>query len=476
MCCCAQNGNGHTKHMNQKLLLSKHVPENWAKQALEAESRRDKLIRILMEKGNIPTTAWDETTINSLLQRLSGMDSNNFLGNVGVGEREGRVFSGIVSRRHMSLSHGIGRSGDVGANQPKAAGSSVIARLTQSMVLDLLRRVLQMRSIKDVLVLPCATGMSLTLVFLTLIAKQSKPKRYALWTRMDQKTCFKSVTSAGVLPLVVENARTGDAVHTDLTQLELLLKENLEDIAFVVSTTSCFAPRVPDDVEQIAKLCLQYNVPHVINNAYGLQCNKCVHSVEVACRMGRVDAVIQSTDKNFMVPVGGCIVSSPNAEFLQQVSQIYPGRASLSPVLDLFVTLLEMGQDGYENLRRSRITLASGEFRAMLIRVAERNGERLLISQRNTISFAITLTSTTSADASLFGSMLFTRGVSGARVVKRHGNIARLHENYTFTGYGSSCVDYPCDYVALACAIGTNALDLPVLEQRLNECFHDWKK
>lgn len=28
------------------------------------------------------------------------MDSNNFLGNCGVGEREGRVVSGLVARRH----------------------------------------------------------------------------------------------------------------------------------------------------------------------------------------------------------------------------------------------------------------------------------------------------------------------------------------------------------------------------------------
>ena len=37
------------------------------------------------------------------------------------------------------LGHGIGRSGDITAVQPKAAGSSLIARLTNSMILDLLR-------------------------------------------------------------------------------------------------------------------------------------------------------------------------------------------------------------------------------------------------------------------------------------------------------------------------------------------------
>lgn len=50
------------------------------------------------------------------------MDSNNFLHNVGVGEREGRVACPMVARRHYRLAHGIGRSGDVAAEQPKVGG------------------------------------------------------------------------------------------------------------------------------------------------------------------------------------------------------------------------------------------------------------------------------------------------------------------------------------------------------------------
>ena len=47
------------------------------------------------------------------------MDSNNFPDNIGVGEREARVASDLVARRHFRLAHGIGRSGDVAAEQPK---------------------------------------------------------------------------------------------------------------------------------------------------------------------------------------------------------------------------------------------------------------------------------------------------------------------------------------------------------------------
>lgn len=37
-----------------------------------------------------------------------------------------------------SLGHGVGRSGDIAAVQPKAAGSSVMAKIAEHMALDLL--------------------------------------------------------------------------------------------------------------------------------------------------------------------------------------------------------------------------------------------------------------------------------------------------------------------------------------------------
>jgi len=67
------------------------------------------------------------------------MDSNNFPSSVGVGEREARVACPLVSRRHYRLAHGVGRSGDVGAQQPKAAGSSLLAKLAAVAAGDALR-------------------------------------------------------------------------------------------------------------------------------------------------------------------------------------------------------------------------------------------------------------------------------------------------------------------------------------------------
>lgn len=42
--------------------------------------------------------------------------------------------------------------------------------------------------------------------------------------------------------------------------------------------------------------------------------------------MGRVDAFVQSTDKNFLVPVGGCVIASHDEKFVTEVSQTYPGK------------------------------------------------------------------------------------------------------------------------------------------------------
>ena len=54
------------------------------------------------------------------------MDSNNFPSNCGVGEREARVFSEAVYRRHFGLCHGIGRSGDLGWMRRRDSIHSVV--------------------------------------------------------------------------------------------------------------------------------------------------------------------------------------------------------------------------------------------------------------------------------------------------------------------------------------------------------------
>ena len=105
------------------------------------------------------------------------MDSNNFPDNVGVGEREARVASVLVARRHWGLAHGIGRSGDIAAEQPKAAGSSLLAKLTHLLAADALE-LAGMKEVGSALVVPLATGMAITSALLALRGMRPPTARF----------------------------------------------------------------------------------------------------------------------------------------------------------------------------------------------------------------------------------------------------------------------------------------------------------
>ena len=68
---------------------------------------------------------------------------------------------------------------------------------------------------------------------------------------------------------------------------------------------------------------------------------------------------VQSLDKNFLVPVGGSVVAGFSKEIISAVSRSYPGRGSSSPVLDLFITLLSMGREGFFQLISQRKEVCS---------------------------------------------------------------------------------------------------------------------
>ena len=129
------------------------VSRAYVAQGSQARARRSKLLVSLLSSRRLPKTGWDDASIEAFIADASAMDSNNFLDNVGVGEREGRVFSPLVARRHWNLAHGIGRSGDVAAEQPKAAGSSLLSKLTNLLVADAMR-VAGMEDMGPALVLP----------------------------------------------------------------------------------------------------------------------------------------------------------------------------------------------------------------------------------------------------------------------------------------------------------------------------------
>lgn len=235
-------------------------------------------------------------------------------------------FSDLVAQRHYRFAHGIGRSGDLLEAQPKAVGSTMMAKLTNALILDLIQSMGVMKC-QSCFLLPMATGMTLTLCFLSL-RKQRPKAKYILWSRIDQKSCFKSMTTAGFIPIIINPQRCSEAegLHTDLNDFKAKLESlNREEILCIMSTTSCFAPRNCDDIVKLAEMAKDYNVPHVVNNAYGLQSTYLCHQLQQGQRVGRIDLFVQSTDKNLMVPVGGAIVAGFDAALVQNVAKTYAG-------------------------------------------------------------------------------------------------------------------------------------------------------
>jgi len=45
-----------------------------------------------------------------------------------------------------------------------------------------------------------------------------------------------------------------------------------------------------------------------------------------AQRVGRVDVFVQSTDKNFLVPVGGALVAGFDTLLIEKIGKLYPGK------------------------------------------------------------------------------------------------------------------------------------------------------
>mmetsp|Transcript_19865 Transcript_19865/g.61480 ORF Transcript_19865/g.61480 Transcript_19865/m.61480 type:complete len:467 (-) Transcript_19865:252-1652(-) len=437
------------------------------------------------------------------------MDSNNFSANVGVGEREGRVVAPLVRRLAMGLAHGVGRSGDVAAVQPKAAGSSLVAKLSNSMVLDALH-VAGLVEMTAAIVVPCATGLTLALCLLALRAKDAGPdddrKRVVIWLRIDQKSCLKGIALAGMRVVVVEGTRDraqgsppsrgkkkdekatkskspletglGEELLTDAGAVAAKVAElGSEAVLAVVSTTSCFAPRAPDDVESVGKVCAAHGVRHVVNNAYGVQCAATGAAISRAQRVARVDLVVSSTDKNFLVPVGGAVVASSDKDLVAHVAKSYPGRASATPTRDLFITLLHLGRHGWRSLLAEREALVD-PFRAKLAEVARKHGERVLDGDFNRISCAVSLTTVGHDKNAItkFGSMLFTRLCSGARVV-----VPALPDGasippttvagITFAAFGSNSSSYHLPYFTVAVALGVRPNELDEFLKRLDKTF-----
>jgi O-phospho-L-seryl-tRNASec:L-selenocysteinyl-tRNA synthase len=186
---------------------------------------------------------------------------------------------------------------------------------------------------------------------------------------------------------------------------------------------------------------------------------------------------------------GGAIILSPQDSIIEAVSKLYAGRASGSPMMDLFITLLSMGLHGYKHLLDHRVKMVE-MFATKFKEIAENHNERLLLCKSNTISFGITLDHITriknndedesvylqsiQKQISRFGAMLFTRCVSGTRVVPR-ADFKTIGDE-EFIGFGSSIHNFPHAYLTAACAIGSTEAEINEFFRRLDRTFKEYNK
>ncbi len=65
--------------------------------------------------------------------------------------------------------------------------------------------------------------------------------------QFERQILFLILYFSGFIPVIIENVLEGDELRTDISEIEKRIKElGEENIVCIMTTTSCFAPRVPD--------------------------------------------------------------------------------------------------------------------------------------------------------------------------------------------------------------------------------------
>lgn len=436
----------------------------------------------LLSSQRLPVEGWSDAAIEAFLLELSALDGNNFEGVVGLGEREGRVFNSLIKRRQFGYSknltllliicdlfrfaHGMGRSGNLKDSQPKALGSTILSQLTHKLVLSALRTWGFGKKILagGLNIMPVCTGMS---VMLALMAVES-PYRKVIWLRIDQKSCLKAIIAANYEVVMVEGKIEGDEIVTDLEEIKRVIDETGGQVHAIVSCVSCFAPRAPDSIVQISQIAKEHAIAHIVNAAYGGASSRACNLLNaVEDSKGRIDAVVMSLDKNFMVPVGGAILFGSKGDFIKRIAGRYAGRASLSHIIDLFVTLVSLGRKGLAGLKEERIDC----FKSFKGQLSKIEGIKLMETPHNDISMALRLPAKIS---SALGSQLFRRNVSGARVIEISQEQIVL-EGIKFGNFGSHSSKWSekfC-YLNVAVAVGFKKDDIEVFMKKLNKLLSE---
>jgi len=415
-------------------------------------------IKILFEQRSVPKEPWTDEQIEFLLQTLSNMDTDKDKNTARVGEREARIASKLQLKTSAGFCHGVGRSGYLTAPQPKAPGGSIMYELSNYLARNMLKN-FGLPNIKDAIVVPLCTGMSLSLVLGALRSKQNEEhsnfKRTVLIPQIDHKSLLKSIDLMGFKTKIIEGKIFGDAVRIPMEDI----KSNLDEDCFaIISVTSFFPPREHDDIKEISKFAQENDLIHIVINAYGVQSPEWMKMIRSAIDAGKVDAIIQSTDKNFLTPVGGAVIASPLKENIKKISQTYAGRASATPIVNFMISMLSLGITGYQKLieqQQQNREILERKLREVAITINEK-----VLDIFNPVAVALSLKNLKEEQLFALGGALYNLRVTGPRVY-----------NPKEKSFGTCCNNYITPYIIMNAAIGATKQDIIFAVERFEKAY-----
>ncbi|MHA2181036.1 MAG: O-phosphoseryl-tRNA(Sec) selenium transferase [Promethearchaeota archaeon] len=437
---------------------SSPIPQNMLNRGQIGINDFLKPIKTLFEQKSVPKEPWSDEQIEFLLLTLSNMDTDKDNNAARVGEREARIASKLHIKTSAGFCHGVGRSGFLTAPQPKAPGGSIMYEISNYLARDILRN-FGLPNIKEVIVTPLCTGMSLSLTLGALrpsIDDNNKNiKNTVLVPQIDHKAVLKAIDLMGLKTKIVKGKIHGDAVKIPIEDIESKLDDNCFAI---ISLTSFFPPREHDNIKAISKLAQDKDLNHIIINAYGVQSPEWMRLIRAAIDAGRVDAIIQSTDKNFLTPIGGALIASPSKESIDKISQAYAGRASATPVVNFLISMLSLGISGYQKLIEEQ-QLNRKILEEKLAKVAKKINERLL-EVHNPVAVALSLETLEAEQLYALGGALYNLRVTGPRVYNPKEN-----------PFGTCCDNYKTPYIVMNAAIGSKAEDITSAVERFEKAY-----
>ncbi|WP_456416080.1 O-phosphoseryl-tRNA(Sec) selenium transferase [Methanocaldococcus sp.] len=425
-------------------LIPKHM-ENRGKLTLKENL---KIIENILEQRKVPERGISEEHIKFLLRILSFMDTDKDPNVIQIGEREARVYTKLQRESVFDFCHGVGRSGNLIDPQPKAPGASVMYKLTNKLLENFLKSLgLNVKAIAT----PVATGMSISL---SLSASRKKyNSNVVIYPYAAHKSPIKATSFIGMRMRLVETVLDGDSVKVEVSDIEDAVRKEIKNKnnPVVLSTLTFFPPRESDDIEEIAKICQDYNIPHIINGAYAIQNFYYIDKIKKALRY-RVDAIISSSDKNLFTPIGGGIVYTKDESFLKEISLTYPGRASANPIVNILISLLAIGTKNYIDLMKEQKECKK-LLDELLNDLANKKGE-MVLNVKNPISSCIT----TKKDPLNVAGKLYNLRVTGPRGVRKNDKFGTCYLG-----------EYPYDYIVVNSAIGVKKEDIYNVIEKLSK-------